>query len=178
MAYGNPILRETCDDIKTENDISQIIKNMYSTMYNASGIGLAAPQIGEKIKLFIIDISHLKDREKNHKIYKEVFINPEIIDETGDLKSRQEGCLSVPGVMIDIFRKPIITIKYYNEKWEQREETFNKMLARVIQHEYDHLYGKLHIDYASPLRKKLIKGKLNDIAKGKIESDFKLKFNL
>lgn len=176
ISYGNASLREENIPIKYKSDMKNIISDMFSTMYNSGGIGLAAPQIGKNIQIFIIDISHIKDKETGHPFYKSVFINPEIIEETGEPWEFREGCLSLPGIMINIKRKPVIKIKYFDENWEPQEQVLDKMLARVIQHEYDHLKGILHIDYASDLKKKSIKKKLSEIMNGKINVAYKMKF--
>ena len=156
---------------------------MWETMYNANGVGIAAPQIGKSIRLFVIDASPFsEDKEISDdeistlKNFKKVFINPKIIDETGDECNFIEGCLSIPDIREDIKRKEKITIKYYNESFEEIELDLEGLAARVVQHEYDHIEGILFIDKLSSLKKKLLKGKLNDISKGKIKTEYKMRY--
>ncbi len=176
LAYGVPSLTKKSTPIEYKSDIQELISDMFATMYKAGGIGLAAPQIGKNIQLFIIDISHIKDHEEGHLFYKSVFINPEIIEETGEEWEFTEGCLSLPGIMINVKRKPIVKIKYFDENWNQKEIEVDRMLARVIQHEYDHLKGILHIDYATDLKKKMLKKKVSEIRSGKANVNYKMRF--
>ena len=177
IAYGDPVLRQRTKEID-ENypELDVLIKNMFDTMYAAYGVGIAAPQIGLPIRLFVIDGEPYAEDEPMMKNFKKVFINPRIIDETGDLWSYSEGCLSIPDIREDISRKEEIKIVYFDENWVEHEETYTGLAARVIQHEYDHIEGILFTDKLSPLKKALIKGKLNDISKGKIDVDYKMKF--
>jgi peptide deformylase len=177
IAYGDPVLRQRTKEID-ENypELDVLIKNMFDTMYAAYGVGIAAPQIGLPIRLFVIDGEPYAEDEPMMKSFKKVFINPRIIDETGDLWSYSEGCLSIPDIREDISRKEEIKIVYFDENWVEHEETYTGLAARVIQHEYDHIEGILFTDKLSPLKKALIKGKLNDISKGKIDVDYKMKF--
>ncbi|WP_442589663.1 peptide deformylase [Pedobacter sp. AW31-3R] len=174
VAYGDPVLRKVCVNID-ENypDLDQLIANMFDTMYYASGVGLAAPQIGLPIRLFIVDTG---DDEDGNKGYKKVFINAEMIEETGEPWAFTEGCLSIPEIREDVFRKPNIRIKYYDENWQLHEEEVTGMPARVIQHEYDHILGKLFTDTLGVLRKRMIKSKLDCISRGDIRADYKMKF--
>lgn len=177
IAYGDPVLRQRTKEIdKNYPELDVLIKNMFETMYAAYGVGIAAPQIGLPIRLFVIDGEPYGEDEPIMKNFKKVFINPQIIDETGDLWSYNEGCLSIPDIREDISRKEEIKIVYFDENWVEHEETFTGLAARVIQHEYDHIEGILFTDKLSPLKKALIKGKLNDISKGKIDVDYKMKF--
>ncbi|MCP3659983.1 MAG: peptide deformylase [Bacteroidetes bacterium] len=176
LAYGNESLTKESKSIEINFEIKDLINDMFATMNDSGGIGLAAPQIGKNIKLFIIDISYLKSHEKGHPFYKSVFINPEIIEEEGEEWGFKEGCLSIPSVIVNVKRKPIIKIKYFDENWKQQEVVVDRMLARVIQHEHDHLKGILHIDYATALNKKIMKKKLDEIKTGKINVNYKMKF--
>ncbi|PQL93683.1 peptide deformylase [Apibacter adventoris] len=184
-AYGEPVLRKKTVDIdKNYPELDQLIKNMFDTLYASHGIGLAAPQIGLNIRLFIIDATPLAEDEDYQDIKKDlenngqkIFINPKIIKREGELWKFNEGCLSIPDIREDIKRPEIITIEYYDENWVKKTETFKDIRARIIQHEYDHIEGILFTDLLSPLKKKLIKRKLEDISKGKIQVDYKIKFH-
>lgn len=177
VGYGDPVLRKMGEEIE-ENDpqLKEIIKNMWDTMYNANGVGLAAPQIGKSIRLFIVDASTFDEEEPDLSSFKKVFINPIILEESGKEWSYNEGCLSIPGIREDVERKPVITIEYYNEKWELLEETYAGMAARIIQHEYDHIEGKLFTDHLAPLKKKLLKPRLDKIVRGETKIHYKMKF--
>ncbi|MCS7074059.1 MAG: peptide deformylase [Bacteroidia bacterium] len=176
VAYGDPVLRKQAQNIQPDYpNLQQLIADMFDTMYNAHGIGLAAPQIGKSILLFITDGSRLdrKDHPKEDMSdFKKVFINPQILSESGDVWNYEEGCLSIPGIREDVSRKAIVTIRYQTETWDWKEEEYDGMKARIIQHEYDHLMGKLFVDYAPNFRRLLIKNKLNKIAKGNIEVSY------
>ena len=183
IGYGSAVLKTKAKEIPVNYpELNKLISDMYETMYEASGVGLAAPQIGKSIRLFVIDTSpfNTDDFEKNSgfevKSLKKTFINPEIIEQFGDLSSFEEGCLSIPNIREHINRKSEIKIKYQDENFIDHEETFSGILARVIQHEYDHLEGTLFTDKISPFKKKLIKGKLNNIKIGKVSVDYKMKF--
>ncbi len=176
FAYGNDVLRNENIEINFDENINNLAVKMFSTMKNASGIGLAAPQIGKNVKIFVIDISPFKEDYPQYAFYKEVFINPEIIEDKGVPWTFTEGCLSIPDVMVGVTRKPNITIQYYDKDWNKKKITVDGILARVIQHEYDHLNGILHIDYASDKEKKVMEKKLNDICIGKIGPKYKMKF--
>lgn len=181
VAYGTPVLREETEEID-ENypDLKLLIEDMWETMYASKGVGLAAPQIGKAIRLFIVDASGFNEDGDHPELenFKRVFINPIIIEETGKEWKFEEGCLSIPGIREDVSRKPTVTIEYYNEKFELIEETIDGIAARVVQHEYDHIEGVLFTDKINPLRKRFIKGKLNDIAKGNIQVNYRMKFPL
>lgn len=174
VAYGDPVLRKVCTSID-ENypDLKKLISDMFDTMYAASGVGLAAPQIGLPIRLFIVDTG---DDEDGKPGYKRVFINAKIVEETGEPWAFNEGCLSIPDVREDVMRKPNIRVQYYDENWELHDEEVTAMPARVIQHEYDHIEGKLFTDTLSLLRKRMLKSKLDSISRGDVRADYKMKF--
>jgi peptide deformylase len=183
IGYGAIVLKTKTKEIPADYpELNKLISDMYETMYDASGVGLAAPQIGKSIRLFVIDTSPFDtdDFEQNSgfevKSVKKTFINPVMIDESGENASFEEGCLSIPNIREHINRKSDITIKYQDENFTHHQETFSGILARVIQHEYDHLEGTLFTDKISPFKKKLIKGKLNNIMIGKVSVDYKMKF--
>ncbi len=174
--YGSQILRKVAKNIdKNDKSLPEIINNMFETMYDADGIGLAAPQIGKSIRLFVIDAAPLEEDEPSLKGFKKAFINPQIIERTGEIWANGEGCLSIPNIREEVERPDIIKIRYQNESFEIIEETYEGVKARIIQHEYDHLDGILFIDKLSPLKKKLLKGKLSAISKGKFEAEYKTK---
>tara|TARA_B100000959_G_C14798531_1_gene548714 strand:- start:131 stop:691 length:561 start_codon:yes stop_codon:yes gene_type:complete len=178
VAFGSPILREKCEEIdKGYSNLSSLIKNMFETMYEANGVGLAAPQISKTIKLFIINTTPFTEEEDSKvQATKEVFINAKIILEEGEEWLFNEGCLSIPEIREDILRKPKITIEYYDKDFNKNIKTFDGITARVIQHEYDHTEGILFTDKISALRKRMLKGKLNDISKGEINVGYKMRF--
>ena len=186
VAYGSPVLKKKAAKVPPDyTDLETLIENMWETMYAANGVGLAAPQIGLGLRLFVIDASpfgedeELSVEDQNQlKAFKKVFINPEIVEETGEEWAFNEGCLSIPDVREDVNRKETLSLSYTNEKGEELTETYSGLAARVIQHEYDHIEGILFTDKLSPLKKRLIKGKLTNIAKGKIGVDYKMKFPL
>ncbi len=184
VAYGDPVLRKTGKDIdKDYPDLDSLISNMWETMYRASGVGLAAPQIGLPIRLFLVDASpfaedetYSEEEKAAMKDFKRVFINARMQDEEGNSWTFSEGCLSIPDVHEDVSRKDTITITYSDEQFKEHTETFRGILARIIQHEYDHIEGILFTDKLSSLRRRLLKGKLSNISKGKIEVDYKMRF--
>ena len=175
-AYGNPVLREETEDID-ENypNLTKIIGDMFDTMKNAEGVGLAAPQVGLPIRVFVIDMSALADEKPEYQDYRKIFINPEIIEFSGNDISMEEGCLSIPGIHEKVVRKEKILINYLDEHFKECEETFSGYPARVIQHEYDHLEGNLFVDKISGIRKQIIKGKLSNISSNKITCKYKIK---
>jgi len=179
IGFGASILRKKCVDISLDfPSLDSLIENMWETMYAASGVGLAAPQINKNLRLFIIDTTPFsEDEEVNEDPVKKVFINARIIEETGDSWSFSEGCLSIPDLREDISRKSTITIKYMDENFKKHTTTFDGLTARVIQHEYDHIDGILFTDKISALRKRMIKGKLIDISKGKVNVAYKMRFS-
>ena len=172
--YGDSVLREACENIvKGETDVLSLSSDMFETMIQADGIGLAAPQIGISKRIFVVDGTSLEDDEMSS--FKKVFINPIILEEDGDEWEFEEGCLSIPGVRGGVFRKSEILIRYFDENWNEKEEYYNGMKARIIQHEYDHIEGKLFVDYLSSIKRKLIKNKLSEISKGNCEVAYKVK---
>ncbi len=174
--YGDPLLRKVAKEVELDDpQLPTIIENMFETMYKADGVGLAAPQVGLSLRIFVIDATPAAEDEPELKDFKKTFINPEIIETKGQPWSMEEGCLSLPNIRENVTRDEEVTIEYYNEAGELLEETYNGFAARVILHEYDHLEGKLFIDYINPLRKRIIKGKLTDIAKGKSQASYKTK---
>ncbi|MDW8296189.1 MAG: peptide deformylase [Raineya sp.] len=175
VAYGDNILKKKSEEIPVGTPLQELIADMYETMYNAHGIGLAAPQIGKSIRLFITDGSVLED-EPELKDFKKVFINPVILEETGEFWAMEEGCLSIPNIRESVSRQENVRIRYYDENWNLHEETYSGMAARIIQHEYDHLEGILFIDYLSPLKKRLLKAKLENISKGIVNVDYRMRF--
>tara|TARA_R110002020_G_scaffold293841_1_gene509611 strand:- start:1012 stop:1566 length:555 start_codon:yes stop_codon:yes gene_type:complete len=178
VAYGNPILKKEAEEITEGTELDELIKNMFATMDNASGVGLAAPQINQGISLFVIDSSLMLGEDDEEIGIRRAFINPIILDEYGDDYSFEEGCLSIPEVRAEITRPETLTIEYYDENWNLKEEEFSGMTARVIQHEYDHLEGVLFIDYLKGLKKRLVKSKLIDVSKGKISTDYRMIYPL
>ncbi len=174
--YGDPILRQRAKEISPDMEgLNEIIENMWETMYYSDGVGLAAPQVGMSIRLFIIDASPYADEEPDLKDFKKVFINPEVIEITGEEWIMNEGCLSLPEIREDVTRPETVHIKYFDENFIEHDEIFSGYAGRVILHEYDHLEGKLFIDYLSPLRKRLLKSKLTSIALGKVQPHYKIK---
>lgn len=184
VAYGDPVLRKVGKPIdKDFPKLEELINNMWETMYNASGVGLAAPQIGQAIRLFVIDTTafsddeDLSEEEQNLlKNFKKVFINAKITEETGKEWLFNEGCLSIPDVREDVSRKDTVTITYLDEDFEEHSATYNGLLARVIQHEYDHIEGILFTDKLSTLKRTLLKSRLATISKGKIKVDYRMRF--
>ena len=184
IAYGDPVLKKVGVDInKDYPEFDGLLENMFDTMYNASGVGLAAPQIGLAIRLFLVDTTPFSDDEELTveeqnvlKGFKRVFINAKILNEEGDEWAFNEGCLSIPDVREDVFRQPKITIKYLDENFQEFTESFDGLIARVIQHEYDNIEGVLFTDKLSSLKKRLIKGRLNNISKGKVDVDYRMRF--
>lgn len=178
VAYGDPVLRKKADSISNDYPkLMTIIDNMFKTMYHSQGVGLAAPQVGISIRLFVIDSTPFKEDDESADGFKRVFINPELINEEGDKWKFNEGCLSIPGIREDIERKPRLTIRYQDMNFDTHIEEFSGIKARIIQHEYDHLEGILFTDKLTPLKKTLLKGRLTDILKGKVDVDYKMKFN-
>jgi peptide deformylase len=174
VAYGNPILKKEAEEIKEGENLSELIQDMFNTMDHANGVGLAAPQINKGIRLFVIDSSLMLDEEDEEKGIRKVFINPIILDEYGDNFGFEEGCLSIPEVRADIIRPEKLTIEYFDENWNLKEEEFSGVTARVIQHEYDHLEGILFIDYLKGLKKRMVQSKLIDVSKGKVSTDYRM----
>jgi peptide deformylase len=185
VAYGAPVLRAVAKNISPDYPgLAKLLEDMWETMYASSGVGLAAPQINRDIRLFVMDseqiFAHLEDDEKgkypDEPGIKQVFINARIKDLNGGEWSYNEGCLSIPKIREDVSRPQEVTIEYMDENFLPHTKTFNGVTARIIQHEYDHIEGKLFIDYLKPLKRKLLKGKLDDISKGKVKVDYKMVF--
>jgi peptide deformylase len=179
VAYGDPILRKVAVDIdKNYPNLQQLIDDMFETMEKSKGVGLAAPQINKSIRLFVIDSSKMYDEdEPDHgEALREVFINARMIEETGDDWPYEEGCLSIPNIREDVYRQEHILIEYYDRDFKKKKKTFKGLTARVIQHEYDHIEGKLFIDHIKPLKRTLLKGKLDKISKGIVDVSYKMKF--
>ncbi|HKZ37299.1 MAG TPA: peptide deformylase [Chryseolinea sp.] len=173
VMYGDPVLRQKAKDIEQGVDISSLVEDMYETMHAANGVGLAAPQIGKSLRLFVID-GRVIEEEPGMESFKKVFVNPEMIEEIGIPWEYEEGCLSIPNIREKISRKERLKIRYFDENWTAHEEEFDGMKARIIQHEYDHIEGKMFVDYLTPLKKRLLKGKLSDISKGKVDTEYRI----
>jgi peptide deformylase len=173
VVYGDAVLRKRATEIKEGTDLTELVNDMHETMHAAHGIGLAAPQIGKGIRLFVVDGTTLDD-EPTLADFKKIFVNPTILDETGDEWDFEEGCLSIPNIREDVARPEKVRIKYFDENWKAHEEEFDGMKARIIQHEYDHLEGKLFIDYLTSLKKRMIKSKLGNISKGIVDIDYRI----
>ena len=177
LAYGHSTLRKTAVDIVNDHPgLDELIVNMFDTMYASAGVGLAAPQINKSIRLFIVDATPFAEEVPEAKGFKRVFINAQIVEEKGEEWSFNEGCLSLPEIREDVIRKPDIRIQYYDENFEYHDDKFSKVMARIIQHEYDHLEGILFVDRIPNIRKILLKRKLSDISKGNIDVDYKMIF--
>lgn len=179
VAFGDPVLKRKAEEIDEDYpNLDELIANMYETMYAARGVGLAAPQIGLSIRLFVVDVTPYEEDEPELADFKKVFINPIMIEETGEKWAFTEGCLSIPDIREDVSRHETIRINYLDENWVEHEEEYSGLAARVIQHEYDHIDGKLFTDKLSPLRKAMLKSKLEAISKGQVDVDYKMKFPL
>jgi peptide deformylase len=185
VAYGAPVLRKACKDISADYpDLQKLITDMWETMYNSNGVGIAAPQVNKDIRLFVMDslqiFDNMEDGEENDYPgdpgYKGVFINAHITKLEGDEWSYNEGCLSIPKIREDVFRSEKVTLSYVDENFQPFTKTFSGITARVILHEYDHIEGKLFIDYLKPLKRTMIKRKLDDISKGKVKVDYRMIF--
>ena len=178
IASGDPILRKKATAIEPDEypHIKEMVDNMFETMYAAHGVGLAAPQVGLSMRLFVIDCTPFDDDDPSLTGLKKTFINATILEETGEEWAFNEGCLSIPDIREDVYRKAVIRISYYDENWKHHEETFKGLAARVIQHEYDHIEGKLFTDKLNPLRKRILEKKLNDISRGIVDVDYRMKF--
>jgi peptide deformylase len=172
--FGDPILRKKAEPVTSDfQDLKGFIENMFDTMYNSDGVGLAAPQVGKAIRIFVID-SDIDDEDELPGI-KKAFINPEIIEKSGDEWVMNEGCLSLPEIREDVLRPETVKIKYVDEEFNEHIETYSGFTSRVIQHEYDHLEGVMFVDYLNPLRKRILKGKLSAISKGKVIPKYRIK---
>lgn len=177
VVYGDPVLKQPADDIDADYpDLQNVIKNMWQTMYHAQGVGLAAPQVGLSIRLFVVDTLQLREKNKRDiPGIKKVFINATMLEEQGDPWKYEEGCLSIPGIREDVFRQPVVRIHYFDENFNEFEETYEDINARVIQHEYDHIEGILFTDKLKPLTKKLVMPKLLKIQRGDFDADYRTK---
>jgi peptide deformylase len=184
VAYGDPVLRKVTVDIDKSYDVKKLSEDMFETMYNAKGVGLAAPQIGLNIRMFVVDGrpfnegEDMEERDKDPSLidFKKVFINAEILEEDGDDWAFEEGCLSIPDVREDIYRPEYVTIKYFDTDWNEHTEEYEGLAARIIQHEYDHIDGILFTDHLNPVKKRMLKNKLAKITKGRVDVDYKMKF--
>jgi peptide deformylase len=176
-AYGQAVLKKVAVDISSDYpNMDKLIEDMWETMYHAGGVGLAAPQVGLSIRLFVVDTLQMKDEKIKGEGIKQVFINPEIIEETEELCSYEEGCLSIPDLAGDVDRPIGITIRYLDEQFQPHTIKFEGINARVIQHEYDHIEGVLFIEHLKPLKRRLLKSKLEQIRKGKVKADYSMRF--
>lgn len=187
VAYGHPVLRKVAEDITPEYpQLDKFIEDMWETMYASNGVGLAAPQANRSIRVFTVDTIQMfnnmdeeeKDEYPDAPGVKAVFINAHIVELEGEDWAYNEGCLSIPKIREDIYRQESVTLSYYDEHFQKHTKTFTGLTARVILHEYDHIEGRLFIDHVSPLKRKLMKGRLNDISKGKVSVDYKMMFPL
>ena len=186
VAYGNPVLRKVCEDITSGYpDLEKLLADMWETLYNSNGVGLAAPQINRPIRLFIIDTAQIVDdfNDEDKRKYpgevplKQIFFNARIVEESGDMWNYNEGCLSIPKVREDVARTRKVRLTYLDENFEPQEKEFFGIAARVIQHEYDHIEGKLFIDYLTQLKKRLIKKRLDDVTAGRVRTDYRMLFS-
>lgn len=176
VIYGNAVLRKQADPITADYPaLDTLVEDMFKTLKKSGGVGLAAPQIGLSIKLFIVDLSVMADEDPQYANFKKVFINPEIINYSEETEIAEEGCLSVPGLSERVKRSVSVTIRYYDEKWEEHTEIYSGFTARALQHEYDHLLGTVYVDKISPIRKQLIGSKLAALSKGKVSCHYKYK---
>jgi len=174
--YGQPVLRKVAEDITLDYpQLKELIADMFETMYKADGVGLAAPQIGLPIRVVVVDLDVLSDDKPEYKDFHKAYINAHILDASGDEESIEEGCLSLPGIHETVKRKNKIHVKYMDEDFVEHDEIVEGYLARVMQHEFDHLEGKMFIDYISPLRKQMIKSKLNALLQGKARCSYRVK---
>ena len=183
VAYGDPVLRKKAEEIDEDYpQLDKLIDNMFDTMYGARGVGLAAPQIGLPIRLFVVDASPFAEDDEDEpgdpsvKDFKKVFINPIIVEETGEKWAFSEGCLSIPDITEDVMRPENLVINYLDENFEEHEMELTGLAARIVQHEYDHIEGKLFTDKLSPLKKTMLKSKLDAISKGQVRVSYKMKF--
>ena len=186
IAYGDPVLRAECEEVEEGTDMTSVLKDMRDTMHQASGVGLAAPQVGKSIRLFIVDASPFAEEEPENeeeaqnfeilKNFKKVFINPIIEEERGKKWAFSEGCLSIPGIREEVIRENIVKISYFDEEWNFHEEEYTGVAARIIQHEYDHIEGILFTDHLNPLKKRMLKRRLTNISKGEVSVTYRMKF--
>jgi len=184
VAYGDPILRKVTRPLeKDEINLQKLSDDLFETMHESAGVGLAAPQVGLGIRVFVVDGTAMnedeeeEDKDPTLEGFKKIFINPEIIEEDGDDWAFEEGCLSIPGIRGEVYRPEIVTIRYLDIDWIEQLETYEGMAARIIQHEYDHLHGKLFTDYLPALKRQLLKRKLSDISRGIVDVDYRMRFH-
>ncbi len=175
VAYGDPVLKKIAEPIAHGTDLSKTVADLYETMYNAGGVGLAAPQIGMGIRLFVTDGKPMEEEDEPMD-FKKVFVNPTVLGENGTPWAFEEGCLSIPGIRADVNRPEKVKIHYFDEHWNEFTEEYSGMAARIIQHEYDHLQGTLFVDRISAMKKRLIQSKLADISRGRAKADYRLRF--
>jgi len=179
VAFGNPVLKKAAQEVSPDHPgLKELIENMWDTMYPADGVGLAAPQVGHSLRIIVIDASGYAEKFPEADGFKKVLINARIYEEKGEEYSFNEGCLSFPGLREDIMRKPVIHIRYMDEHFQEHDERYDGVLARIIQHECDHIEGIVFVDRISSLKKMLLKSKLSDISKGNVEVAYKMTFPL
>jgi peptide deformylase len=184
VAYGDPVLRKVTVDIDKSVDVKKLSEDMFETMYNAKGVGLAGPQVGLNLRIFVVDGrpfnegEDMEERDKDPSLidFKQVFINADILDEKGKEWAFEEGCLSIPDIREDIYRPTFVTINFFDENWVEHTKTYEGLAARIIQHEYDHIDGILFTDHLNPVKKRMLKNKLAKITKGIVDVDYKMKF--
>jgi peptide deformylase len=178
VAYGDAVLRKVGQEILESQlpEIKQLVEDMFATMEKANGVGLAAPQIGKSLRLFVVDTNPMQDEDSQEPSLRQAFLNAEMLEEKGTEWAYEEGCLSLPGIREKVLRKPKIKLRYRTLNWQLEEKEFDGYTARVIQHEYDHIEGKLFIDHISPLKRSLLQSKLERISKGNIEHEYRMKF--
>ena len=185
VAYGDPVLRKVTVDIDTSVDVIKLSEDMFETMYNAKGVGLAAPQVGLNLRIFVVDGrpfnegEDMEERDKDPSLidFKQVFINADILDEKGKEWAFEEGCLSIPDIREDVYRPTFVTINFFDENWIEHTKTYEGLAARIIQHEYDHIDGILFTDHLNPVKKRMLKNKLAKITKGIVDVEYKMKFS-
>ncbi len=174
--FGDPVLRKIATDIdQTYQGLEKLADDMFETMHNADGVGLAAPQVGLTIRIFVVDLSPLGEDHPELKDFKKAFVNPHIIEKEGEKILMDEGCLSIPGLREDVLRYSTIRMKYFDLNWVEHDVVYTGFTARVLQHEYDHLDGIMFVDYCSPFKRRILKGKLSDISKGKVTTSYRIK---
>ncbi|MFT6866896.1 MAG: peptide deformylase [Cyclobacteriaceae bacterium] len=173
VLFGDPILKKKGQEIPVGSDINEVVTDMFETMKAASGVGLAAPQIGKSLRLFVVDSTPMHDEGETPLV--QAFINPIILEEVGEEWAFEEGCLSIPGIREDVRRNSKVRIRYYDLDWNEHEEEYDDIKARIIQHEYDHVEGVLFTDYLTAFKKKLLKGKLFNISRGKVDADYRVR---
>ena len=184
IAYGDPVLRKVTIDIDKSVDVKQLSEDMFETMYNAKGVGLAGPQVGINLRIFVVDGrpfnegEDMEERDKDPSLidFKQVFINADILDEKGKEWAFEEGCLSIPDIREDVYRPEFVTINFFDENWVEHTKTYEGLAARIIQHEYDHIDGILFTDHLNPVKKRMLKNKLAKITKGIVDVEYKMKF--